>query len=77
MRKPHIPKPRVMRYRKPSIKTITGVTRAKKRINKAVGITAVKAPMRAPANAVRRAKRAVGYEREPMKAFRFLRRIFK
>jgi len=66
-----------MRYRKPSVKTMLGITKAKKRFNKAVGITAIKKPFRAPANMERRALRKVGYYSGPMKFFRFLGRIFK
>jgi hypothetical protein len=43
-----------MRYRRPSLKTALGITRAKKRFNKATGITAIKRPFRAPGNAKRR-----------------------
>jgi uncharacterized membrane protein YeaQ/YmgE (transglycosylase-associated protein family) len=65
---------RLFRYRNPSIKTMLGVTKAKKRFNNAVGITAVKRPFRAPGNFKRRMLRRVGYYSEPMKMFRFLRR---
>jgi hypothetical protein len=68
---------RIIRYRKPSVKTLLGVTRAKKRFNKAVGITAVKKPFRAPGNFKRRVLRRSGYYSEPMKLFRFIGRLFK
>ena len=68
---------RLFRYRKPSVKTMLGVTRAKKRFNRAVGITAVKKPFRAPGNMKRRALRRAGYYSEPMRFMRFLGRIFK
>jgi hypothetical protein len=68
---------RLFRYRKPSMKTMLGVTRAKKRFNKAVGITAVKRPFRAPGNYKRRMLRRTGYYSEPMKFMRFIGRIFK
>lgn len=68
---------RLFRYRRPSMKTMLGVTRAKKRFNKATGITAVKRPFRAPGNYKRRVLRRVGYYSEPMKLFRFLRRKSK
>jgi hypothetical protein len=54
-----------------------GVTRAKKRFNRATGITAVKRPFRAPGNFKRRVLRRSGYYSEPMKFMRFLGRIFK
>jgi hypothetical protein len=68
---------RLFRYRKPSMKTMLGVTRAKKRFNKAVGITAVKRPFRTPGNYKRRMLRRTGYYSEPMKFMRFIGRIFK
>jgi hypothetical protein len=63
-----------MRFRRRSLKTTLGITKAKKRFNKAVGITAVKAPFRAPGNAKRRALRKIGYYSGPMKLFRFFKR---
>lgn len=68
---------RLFRYRRPSLSTALGITRAKKRFNRAVGITAIKRPFRAPGNAKRRMLRRVGYYSEPMKMFRFVRRILK
>jgi hypothetical protein len=52
---------RLFGYRRPSLNTALGITRAKKRANKALGITALKRPFRAPQNAKRRALRRVGY----------------
>ena len=68
---------RLFRYRRPSVKTLIGVTRAKKRFNRATGITAVKRPFRAPGNFKRRMLRRAGYYSEHMKFMRFLGRIFK
>lgn len=68
---------KLFRYRKPSVKTMLGVTKAKKRFNKAVGITAVKKPFRAYGNAKRRALYRFGYYSGPMKFMRFLGRIWK
>ena len=65
-----------MRYRKPSLKTMLGITKAKKRIKKATGITAVQKPFRAPKNMRRRVKRKVGYYSGPMNFLRFLERMF-
>lgn len=65
-----------MRFRRRSVKTMLGVTKAKKRFNRAVGITAVKRPFRAPGNAKRRMLRKVGYYSGPMKVGRWLGRIF-
>ena len=60
-----------LRYRRPSLKTMLGITRVKKRVNNALGITAIKRPFRAPGNAVRRLKRHFGYYSRPMKFLRF------
>ena len=68
---------RIFRYRRPSLKTALGITRAKKRFNKAVGITAIMKPFRAPGNYKRRALRRAGYYSEPMKALRAFNRMFK
>lgn len=69
--------PRPFRYRRPSMKTMLGITRAKKRINRQLGITAVKRPFRAPGNAKRRFLRRAGYYSEPMEFLRFLGRMMK
>lgn len=60
----------LFRYRKPSVKTLTGVTKAKKRIKKSTGITAATKPLRYRANLERRAKRKVGYYSAPAKMIR-------
>lgn len=63
-----------MRYRRHSLKTTLGITRAKKRLNRAIGITAIMRPFRAPGNLKRRMLRKAGYYSGPMKLFRFLTR---
>ena len=68
---------KLIRYRKPSVKSMLGVTKAKKNINRSLGITAIKRPLRAPGNMERRMLRRAGYYSEPMKFMRFLGRIFK
>ncbi|MFM7846550.1 MAG: hypothetical protein ACKPEY_20280, partial [Planctomycetota bacterium] len=50
------------RYRKPSLKTILGVTKTKKRIKKDLGITAMLKPFRWWPNQKRNIKRRLGYE---------------
>jgi hypothetical protein len=50
------------RYRRPSLKTVLGITRAKKRIKKELGITALLKPLRWWPNQKRRIKRETGYE---------------
>lgn len=66
-----------IRYRKPSLKTALGVTKAKRQIKKATGISNVTRVVNAPTNVKRTAKRRVGYESEPMKFLRLFRRLFK
>jgi hypothetical protein len=52
------------RYRRPSLKTILGVTAAKKRLKKEFGITALLKPLRWWPNQKRKMKREVGYYSE-------------
>ncbi len=49
-------------YRRPSLKTLLGITKAKKRIKKELGITEAMKPFRWWTNTKRRFKRKVGYE---------------
>jgi hypothetical protein len=53
---------KLFRYRKPSWKTVTGLTKAKKRFYKAIGWTRLMAPFRFWTNLKRRIKRRLGYE---------------
>jgi len=53
-----------IRYRRPSVKTLLGVTKAKKRLKKELGITAALKPFRFWTNMKRRIKRKAGYESE-------------
>ena len=53
---------KLFRYRKPSVKTMLGVTKAKKRLKKQLGITAAMKPFRWTTNQKRRLKRRIGYE---------------
>jgi hypothetical protein len=59
-----------MRYRKPSVKTVLGITKMKKRVNKALGINKLLAPFRAIGNYQRRLLRRAGYYSPEMKALR-------
>lgn len=52
------------RYRRPSLNTLLGITKAKKRIKKELGITDAMKPFRAWTNVKRRFKRKIGYESE-------------
>jgi len=55
---------KLFRYRRPSLKTVLGITKAKKRVKKELGITAALKPFRFWTNAKRRFKRKIGYESE-------------
>jgi hypothetical protein len=55
---------KLFRYRRPSLNTLLGITKATKRVKKELGITAVMKPFRAWTNAKRRFKRKIGYESE-------------
>jgi len=50
------------RYRRPSLNTLLGVTRAKKQLNKALGLNKIMAPFRWWPNQKRKLKRRLGYE---------------
>ncbi len=52
------------RYRRPSLNTLLGITKAKKRLKKELGITDAMKPFRFWTNAKRRFKRKTGYESE-------------
>ena len=70
-------KRKILRYRRQSLKTMLGLTKAKRRVKKKLGIYKVTKVTNAPKNTKRRIKRKLGYESEPMKFFRFLKRVFK
>lgn len=48
---------KLFRRRRVSVNSMLGITKAKKRANKALGITAMKKPLRAKTNLQRRARR--------------------
>ena len=50
------------RYRRPSLKTMLGITKAKKEIKKELGITEFMKPFRWWTNTKRGFKRKIGYE---------------
>ena len=54
----------LFRYCRPSLKTILGITKAKKEAKKELGITALLKPFRWWPNQKRRLKREAGYESE-------------
>ena len=53
---------KLFRHRRPSLKTVLGVTKAKKRLKKNLGITQATKPLRWWTNQKRKAKRRIGYE---------------
>ena len=55
---------KLFRHRRPSWKTLLGVTRAIKQIKRDLGITALMKPFRWWGNTKRRVKRDIGYESE-------------
>jgi hypothetical protein len=59
-----------MRYRKPSVKTVLGVTKLKKRVKKALGINKLLWPFRAVNNYQRGILRRAGYYSPELKALR-------
>lgn len=63
------------RYRRPSLSTALGITRAKRRFKQQTGYYALTRPFRAPGNFKRRVLRRAGYYSGPMKLLRFLRRM--
>ncbi len=66
-----------MRYRKPSLRSALGVTKAKRSLIRNLGVYKVTRYTNAPKNTKTRLKRKAGYYSEPMKLFRFLGRLFK
>ena len=67
----------VMRYRKPSIKSFLGVTKAKKKMKRNIGISNITKHTNISKNVTRTVKRNSGYYSGPMKLIRFLMRLFK
>jgi hypothetical protein len=55
---------KLFRYRRSSLKSLFGITKAKKQVKKEWGITAAMKPFRFWTNTKRRFKRKIGYESE-------------
>jgi hypothetical protein len=55
---------KLFRYRRPSLKTLLGITKAKKQVKKELGITDALKPIRWWTNTRRRFKRKIRYESE-------------
>lgn len=53
---------KLFRYRRPSLNTLLGITQAKKRLKKELGITEAMKPFRWWTNTKRQFKRKIGYE---------------
>ena len=67
-----MPQFKLFRYRRPSVKTVLGITKAKRQLKKATGYYAVTKPLRWGTNTKRTVLRKVGYYSGPMKFLRFL-----
>jgi hypothetical protein len=63
-----------MRYRKPSVSSLLGITRLKKRVKKALGINKLLWPFRAVNNYQRRVLRRAGYYNPELKMMRAVKR---
>lgn len=61
---------KLFRYRKPSVNTILGITKAKKSIKKSLGIYKITKITNYPKNLQRRLLNKVGYYSEPAKILR-------
>ena len=53
---------KLFRYRRPALNTLLGITKAKKRVKKELGITAAMKPFRFWTNTKRQFKRKIRYE---------------
>ncbi len=62
------------RYRRPSVRTLLGITRARRRLGAATGYYRATRWLRWPTNARRRALRRVGYYSAPLMFLRWLTR---
>ncbi|HQH71216.1 MAG TPA: hypothetical protein PK360_03970 [bacterium] len=60
------------RYRRPSLNTLLGITRAKRRLKKATGYYALTKPLRLQTNWERRLKRKAGYYHPVVRFLRYL-----
>lgn len=61
---------KLFRYRKPSLKTLLGLTKAERKIKKDLGIYEVTKIINAPKNLKRRILNKAGYYSEPAKILR-------
>lgn len=63
-------KKRIFGYRKKSLSSVLGITKAKRAWTKATGGKAIREPESVITNFKRRVQRKVGYESEPVRAVR-------
>lgn len=68
---------RLFRYQKPSVNQLLGITSAKRKISRQLGLPTLRDPTTPIKNMERRALRKVGYYSEPMKLVRALGRLKK
>ncbi len=59
------------RYRRSSLRTMLGITKAERRVKQRLGIYKVTRVLNAPKNFRRRVLRKLGYYSEPMKFLRY------
>lgn len=61
---------KIIRFRKPSLNTLLGITQAKRKVKKDLGIYTVTKILNYPTNLKRKVLRNAGYYSEPMKILR-------
>ncbi len=61
---------KIFRYRKPSLKTLLGLTKAERKLKKYLGVYEVTKIINAPKNLKRRILNKAGYYSEPAKTLR-------
>ena len=66
--------PKLFSTRRTSLKQLFGITRAKRNFSRKTGLGKVKAAMKPEKTLKRQLKRAMGYESEPMRAIRNVRK---
>ncbi len=65
------------RYRRPSLNTLLGITKAKRQLKRDTGIAQIERVLNTPKNMERQALRRVGFYSEPMKFLRWLGHLFR
>jgi hypothetical protein len=62
--------PRIFRYRRPSVNELLGISQAKRRISRKLGLATLRDPTTPIKNMERRMRNRAGYYSEPMKLAR-------